>query len=149
MRSNRQLGLAVGIALFALTLQSCSLGIFRTAPEYAVSDLLIEEHLNGYLIRIVAHSEIDHFEAWASVSNWLYITIAEVAVNIENLELLKPAGIVERIEITPFETSVQIAMKLSRRIRYCDVIRDTKSYDILVALHLDQGSSKWNETQVH
>ncbi len=137
MRKTRYIGLSIGITIVFIFLQSCSLSIFRTVPDYDVSDLLIEERRNGYLLRIVAHRQISQFEAWVNREEWLYITIAEATVNLENLELLKPSGLIELIEVTPFEGSVQIVMKLSRTIRYCDVIRDKKSNDILVALHFD------------
>ncbi len=137
MRKTCYIRLSIGITIVFISLQSCSLSIFRTAPDYDVSDVLIEERRNGYLLRIVAHRQISQFEAWVNREEWLYITIAEATVNLENLELLRPSGLIELIEVTPFEGSVQIAMKLSRTIRYCDVIRDKKSNDILVALHFD------------
>ena len=137
MRACVHIGLAAAIATVPLALQSCSLGLFSAAPKFDVSDVQLEERFNGYLIRIVAHREIRHFEALVSRDNWLYITIAEASVDLENLASLEPTGLIELIEVTPFETSIQIVMRLSRKIRYCDVIRDEKSNDILVALHID------------
>ena len=129
--------LAIGITLVFISFQSCSLRIFRTAPEYDVSDILVEERSNGYLVRIVAHRELRQFEAWINRGNWLYLTIAEAKVKLDNLESLRRAGLVELVEITPFESSVQIAMKFPKKIRYRDIIRDKESNDIIIALHLE------------
>ncbi len=137
MRACVHIGLAAAIATVTLALQSCSLGLFSTAPKFDVSDVQLEERFNGYLIRIVAHREIHHFEVLVNRDNWLYITIAEASVDLENLASLEPIGLIELIEVTPFETSTQIVMRLSRKIRYCDVIRDEKSNDIIVAVHID------------
>ena len=137
MRACVHIGLAAAIATVTLALQSCSLGLFSAAPKFDVSYVQLEERFNGYLIRIVAHREIHHFEALVNRDNWLYITIAEASVDFENLSSLEPIGIIELIEVTQFETSIQIAMRLSRKIRYCDVIRDEKSNDIIVAVHID------------
>lgn len=139
MRKTAHVGLQVGTTIILIFLQSCSLGIFRTAPVYDISEMLLEERLNGYLIRLVARREISDLEVLVNREYWLYITIAEATVDLDNLQSLKPEGLVEVIEVSSFESSVQIMLKLSQKIRYCDVLRDEKSNDILLALHLD-----WN-----
>ncbi len=133
----RQTVWVVGITVSLLFVQSCSLGIFTAGPRFDVSDVTLEERLNGYLIRIVANRPIDDFEVLVNRDYRLNITIAEASVDLESLRSLRPTGLVEEIEVTPSEHFVQLMMKFSRKIRYRDVIRLRNSNDILLAIHLD------------
>ncbi|HEY4644185.1 MAG TPA: hypothetical protein VIH68_05670 [Bacteroidota bacterium] len=127
--------LVMAIVLIGLSLSSCS-SLFRTFSPYDVSAVSLEKRENGYLVHIAARRPLKNFEAWVNQDYWLYMTIAEASVDLEGLQQLKPGGLVEQVDLALFEDSVQIAIKLSKRIRFREIIHDAKSDDIFVALHL-------------
>ena len=126
---------ALAALLAGLSFSSCS-SLFRTISPYDVSAVSLEKRENGYLVHIAARRPLKNFEAWVNQDYWLYMTIAEASVDLKGLQQLKPGGLVEQVDLALFEDSVQIAIKLSKRIRFRDIIHDAKSDDIFVALHL-------------
>jgi hypothetical protein len=99
---------------------------------FDVSNLTIEKKSNGYLIWVSATKRIDEMEAFVSKSNWLIITIANASIDMNKVKSMKPLGIIQKIEIEKFESSVQVSMKLSEKVGRVEVVHDPKTNDIFV-----------------
>ena len=118
----------VGITL---VLDSC---IPSSKPVFDVSGLEIEKKSNGYLICFTANRRINTTEAFVTRSNWLVITIANASVDLNKLKSTKPQGIIRKIEVEKFESSVQVSMELSEKEARVEVVHNPKTNDILVDL---------------
>ena len=101
---------------------------------FDVSDLKIEKKSNGYLICLSANKRIEGIEAFISKSNWLIITIANASMDMNKVKSLKPVGIIQKIEIDKFESSVQLSLKLSEKGGRVEVVHDPETNDIFVDL---------------
>ena len=101
---------------------------------FDVRDLTIERKSNGYLICLSANKHIEGIEAFISKSNWLIITIANASMDMNKVRSLKPVGIIQKIEIDKFESSVQLSMKLSEKGGRVEVVHDPETNDIFVDL---------------
>jgi hypothetical protein len=101
---------------------------------FDVRDLTIERKSNGYLICLSANKRIEGIEAFISKSNWLIITIANASMDMNKVKSLKPLGIIQKIEIDKFESSVQLSMKLSEKGGRVEVVHDPKTNNVFVDL---------------
>jgi len=101
---------------------------------FDVRDLTIERKSNGYLICLSANKHIEGIEAFISKSNWLIITIANASMDMNKVRSLKPVGIIQKIEIDKFESSVQLSMKLSEKGGRAEVVHDPETNDVFVDL---------------
>jgi hypothetical protein len=112
-----------------IILDSC---VPPSTSVFDVSDVKIEKKSNGYLIWVTATKQIDDLEAFVSKSNWLIVTIANASVDMNKVKSMKPLGIIQKIEIDKFESSVQVSMKLSEKVGRVEVIHDPNTNDIFV-----------------
>jgi hypothetical protein len=101
---------------------------------FDVSDLTIERKSNGYLICLSANKRIEGIEAFISKSNWLIITIANASMDMNKVKSLKPVGIIQKIEIDKFQSSVQLSMKLSEKGGRVEVVHDPETNNVFVDL---------------
>jgi hypothetical protein len=112
-----------------IILDSC---VPPSTSVFDVSDVKIEKKSNGYLIWVTATKRIDDMEAFVSKSNWLIITIANASIDMNKVKSMKPLGIIQKIEIDKFESSVQVSMKLSEKVGRVEVVHDPNTNDIFV-----------------
>jgi len=117
-------------------MSSC-IPIFKRAPGFDVSNLIIEKKRNGYVVEIVSGRRIDGVEAFVTQSNWLVITIASTSVDLGRLRSMKPFGIVSKIETESFESSVQVSMKLNVKVKSVEVVNDQPTTNVFVNLLTD------------
>jgi hypothetical protein len=101
-------------------------------PNVDVTDLILEKRSNGYLVWFTANKQIDDIEAFMSQSNRLIITNANASVDIKKVKSAKPLGIIRKIEVEKFESSVQVSMKFSETAGRVAVFHDPETNDILV-----------------
>jgi len=121
------------LAGFSILLSTCN-PAGRRASAYDVSDLKIEQKDNGYLVELVNSRDIAGIEAFITQSNWLVITVADASVDVGKVKMLKPFGIIQKIEVDEFATAVQISLKLSEKTGPVEIVRDPHSSNVYVSI---------------
>jgi N-acetylmuramoyl-L-alanine amidase len=109
------------------------------ASKFDVTGLSFEEKSNGFLVRIKCTKEIPDFENWLKTigtDTWLYITLAGVKADVEAIKRVSPMGLVKQILVFQSPTAAQLTLRLRGKVSNTEVIPETGSHDILVAIHL-------------
>ncbi len=113
-----------------------------TPPPFDVYDLSVDRRSNGYLLRIMTSRKISDYEVWLGRDNWLYITIANVKVNIPAIKKISEPSLFSKVEVISYGQSVQISFKLIPKVEHYEVIVDKESNDILISLYTSEVKSK-------
>lgn len=97
----------------------------------------MEEATNGLLIRLVgAGGNRESVSVIRSPGNWLLVTINDADVDLSRIRTLKPAGRVTKVDITLFETAVQVGFRFSEPISSFEIVEDRPRNDLLVSVFL-------------
>lgn len=118
-------------------------GIFYETKKYDITGLIYDVKVNGTMIRFISSRRLKDYESWVRYepddnekkSGWLYLTIANVKADIEKLKYEKPAGAVKELLIFPSANSVQFTFKLNQKISSTEVIQDSESNDLILAIY--------------
>jgi N-acetylmuramoyl-L-alanine amidase len=113
--------------------------ILKTFDIYDVS---ADKRSNAYLLRFSANRKIRDYEVWLGRNNWPYITILSASVDISRIIKLSMSGLISAVETIPYDRLIQISFKLIPNVKHYEVIVDHGSYDILIALYVDNSNSK-------
>jgi hypothetical protein len=99
----------------------------------------IEELSNGYLVHIVTSRPVGEVSTVISSGNWLLITIADSTIAPPSLESVD-SPLVDSLEVTSFESALQISMHLTKTVDTIDVIHRIPSTDIMISLFVRKDS---------
>ncbi|HAV22675.1 MAG TPA: hypothetical protein DCX46_04120 [Bacteroidetes bacterium] len=127
----------VALALWASTVGLAGCSGPASALRGGVADILMEEATNGLLIRLVgAGGNRESVSVIRSPRNWLLVTINDADVDLSRIRTLKPAGRVTKVDITLFETAVQVGFRFSEPISSFEIVEDRPRNDLLVSVFL-------------
>ncbi|OGU29368.1 MAG: hypothetical protein A2X67_09975 [Ignavibacteria bacterium GWA2_55_11] len=127
----------VALALWASTVGLAGCSGPASALRGGVADILMEEATNGLLIRLVgAGGNRESVSVIRSPGNWLLVTINDADVDLSRIRTLKPAGRVTKVDITLFETAVQVGFRFSEPISSFEIVEDRPRNDLLVSVFL-------------
>jgi len=127
----------VALALWASTVGLAGCSGPASALRGGVADILMEEATNGLLIRLVgAGGNRESVSVIRSPGNWLLVTINDADGDLSRIRTLKPAGRVTKVDITLFETAVQVGFRFSEPISSFEIVEDRPRNDLLVSVFL-------------
>ena len=125
----------------------------KVSSKYDIYSIEVEEKSNGTLIRLKASRKINIPKH--SINNnilYLFISGATIAPDIANL--VKPAGLVQRVKKTVITSkNNQLEIALNDGYSTTEALQDLDNYDILITIHnklfdstllnVDDAKSKW------
>lgn len=116
-----------------------------TAPPispFDITNVVIESKLNGYLMTIEAARKLGDVEAWLKPDGWLFVTVANAKADTNALAQLKPYGAIRKILIFQSPTSVQLTFKVAPDVVKAELINESGTNNLLVALHTQSETEK-------
>jgi N-acetylmuramoyl-L-alanine amidase len=116
-------------------------------PKFDIYDAKVEQRSNGYLLRFFAGRKIKDYEVWLGRDNWLYMTISGARVDISQIKKLAPSKVVSKVEVVQYSQSVQLSLKLIPKVKHYEVVSGNDSDDILIALYVDETSSRLEDVK--
>jgi N-acetylmuramoyl-L-alanine amidase len=116
-------------------------------PKFDIYDAKVEQRSNGYLLRFFAGRKIKDYEVWLGRDNWLYMTISGARVDISQIKKLAPSKVVSKVEVVQYSQSVQLSLKLVPKVKHYEVVSGNDSDDILIALYVDETSSRLEDVK--
>lgn len=111
---------------------------------YNITNIFYEQKLNGTMVRFVSNKRIKEYEKWVRYEpddkekkrGWLYLTIANVKVDVEKIKSVKPTGIIKELLVFPSSNSVQFTFKLQGVISNTEVIQESETDDLILAIYI-------------
>ena len=100
--------------------------------------IALEPKTNGMVIRIMANKRLTDMESWTRPDGWLYMTIADARADTAAINAIRPAGMVREIVAIQSPTSVQLTFRTTGRIAASEIIQDSTTTDVLLALREDK-----------
>jgi AMIN domain len=133
MKQSTARTILIAFALFssATFLSSCA---SFSPSTYGISDVIVEQKQNGYLIELPAQRPVKDVTAFISKDNWLVITLVGATVDFDRLRTRQPDELIAEVQVVGYATSVQLTLKLKKDFRSCDVIHPPGSDDIGISL---------------
>ncbi len=122
---------AIILGATAIFLSSCATFV---STSYDISDMVVEQKQNGYLIELSAHRPVKDVTAFISKDNWLVITLVGATVDFDRLRTWPPDDLISQVQVVGYSTSVQLTLKLKKDFHTCDVVHPPDSNDIDIAL---------------
>jgi len=116
-----------------------------TAPSvspFDITNVVIEPKLNGYLMTIEAPRKLGDVEAWLKPDGWLFVTVANAKADTNALAKLKPYGAIRNILVFQSPTSVQLTFKVAPDVIKAELINESGTNNLLVALHTQSETEK-------
>ncbi len=125
----------------------------KVRSKYDINSIEVEEKSNGTLIRLKASCKIN-IPRHSISNNILYVFISGVTIAPDIVNLVKPAGLVQRIKKTVITSkNNQLEFVLNDGYSTTEALQDLDSYDILITIHnklfdstplnVDEAKSKW------
>lgn len=105
---------------------------------FDIPRIALEPKSNGMVIRITANKRLTDMETWTRADGWLYMTIADARADTATINALAPAGMVREIVAIQSPTSVQLTFKTTGKIAASEIIQDSTTTDVLLALREDK-----------
>ncbi|HUI28631.1 MAG TPA: hypothetical protein VLX91_00340 [Candidatus Acidoferrales bacterium] len=103
--------------------------------KFDVTGISAETKDNGYVVKLSAVRKIESVEAWIGDDNWLYITIPDTSVDLDQIGRLRKNPIIERMECFFYHASVQICLQLKEKVEQLDIVRYRDENDVYIALY--------------
>ncbi|MEX2115678.1 MAG: N-acetylmuramoyl-L-alanine amidase [Bacteroidota bacterium] len=116
-----------------------------TAPPvspFDITNVVIESKLNGYLMTIEAARKLGDVETWLKPDGWLFVTVANAKADTNALAQLKPYGAIRQILVFQSPTSVQLTFKVAPDVVKAELINESGTNNLLVALHTQSATEK-------
>lgn len=112
--------------------------------RYDITGIVYEPKLNGTMIRFISNKRLKDYEKWVRYEpddkeknrGWVYLTIANAAVDVEKIKSVKPSGIVKELLVFPSSNSVQFTIRLQGVISNTEVLQDSETNDLILAIHV-------------
>ena len=108
-----------------------------------LEDIKYDPKTNGLMISIEYSEPIpdDNIIGWKSDRNWLYITLLGVK-HINNISPKSdPNNLIKELVIDSFDESVQIAVLLTKKIHWYDIINSEGTSSAVVFIHTEMKNS--------
>ena len=108
-----------------------------------LEDIKYDPKTNGLMISIEYSEPIpdDNIIGWKSDRNWLYITLLGVK-HINNISPKSdPNNLIKELVIDSFDESVQIAILLTKKIHWYDIINSEGTLSAVVFIHTEMKNS--------
>ncbi len=120
------------------------LAISTVAPvsPFDITNVVIEPKLNGYLMTIEAARKLRDVETWLKPDGWLFVTVANAKADTNALARLQPYGAIRRILVFQSPTSVQLTFKVAPDVIKAELINESGSNNLVVALHTQSETEK-------
>lgn len=104
------------------------------ANIYDISDIKIEEKINGYLITIMANRKLGDYECWLKPDGWLFLTIIGATADTVALNSIPPFGALKKVMAIQSPTSLQLTFNVSTDVIQAETITDQYSNNLLISL---------------
>lgn len=107
----------------------------KSSSEFDLFDFSIEEKSNGYIFRIKSRKTIQSISKNLS-GNFLYLSIPNTTINLEKFNTTLDNGIIETISALQDEKNSNIKLTLKEKIQSHEIVREKRTNDILLLLHI-------------
>ena len=117
--------------------------IVNWGESSVLEDIKYDPKTNGLMISIEYSEPIpdDNIIGWKSDRNWLYITLLGVK-HINNISPKSdPNNLIKELVIDSFDESVQIAILLTKKIHWYDIINSEGTSSAVVFIHTEMKNS--------
>jgi len=117
--------------------------ILSWGESSVLEDIKYDPKTNGLMISIEYSEPIpdDNIIGWKSDRNWLYITLLGVK-HINNINPKSdPNNLIKELVIDSFDESVQIAILLTKKIHWYDIINSEGTSSAVVFIHTEMKNS--------
>ena len=117
--------------------------IIGWVESLVLEDIKYDPKTNGLMISIEYSEPIpdDNIIGWKSDRNWLYITLLGVK-HINNISPKSdPNNLIKELVIDSFDESVQIAILLTKKIHWYDIINSEGTSSAVVFIHTEMKNS--------
>ena len=104
-----------------------------------LEDIKYDPKSNGLMLSIEYSEPIpdDNIIGWKSDRNWLYITLLGVNHQNEIQPKTDPNNLIKELVIDTFDESVQIAVLLTKKIHWYDIINSQSTSSAVVFIHTE------------
>ena len=108
-----------------------------------LKDIKYDHKTNGLMISIEYSEPIpdDNIIGWKSDRNWLYITLLGVKHLYDISPKSDPNNLIKELVIDSFDESVQIAILLTKKIHWYDIINSEGTSSAVVFIHTEMKNS--------
>ena len=113
--------------------------IVSGAMASILKDIKYDPKSNGLMLSIEYTDPIpdDNIIGWKSDRNWLYITLLGVKHNKKINPKPDPNNLIKELVIDSFDESVQIAVLLTKKIHWYDIINSEGTSSAVVFIHTE------------
>ncbi len=115
--------------------QTSNLSISESKKDYDLYDFLIEEKSNGYIFRIKSRKPIQSISKNLS-GNYLYLRIPNSSINLEKFNATINNGLIESVSAIQNDKNSDLKIKLKEKIQSHEIVREKRTNDILLLLHV-------------
>jgi len=117
--------------------------IVSWAKSSVLEDIKYDPKTNGLMISIEYSEPIpdDNIIGWKSDRNWLYITLLGVKHINDISPKSDPNNLIKELVIDSFDESVQIAILLTKKIHWYDIINSEGTSSAVVFIHTEMKNS--------
>ena len=104
-----------------------------------LEDIRYDPKSNGIMLSIDYSEPVpdDNIIGWKSDRNWLYITLLGVKYESQIQPTPDPNNLIKELVIDSFDESVQIAILLTKKIHWYDIINSDVSSSAVVFIHTE------------
>ena len=116
-----------------------------------LEDIKYDPKSNGLMISIEYSDPIpdDNIIGWKSDRNWLYITLLGVKHINDINPKSDPNNLIKELVIDSFDESVQIAVLLTKKIHWYDIINSEGTSSAVVFIHTEMKNSMQANLKKH
>ena len=137
----------LGSVLDAAITFDATAGVLRAiaapAPRrYDFTSLVMEQKVNGMLVRIPAARPLKDLESWFSDDGWLYVTVADAKADVAAINRIRPIGLIRQIVAVQSPSAVQLTFKLTGNVANTEIQRDERSNDLLISIRTPTNREK-------
>ena len=116
-----------------------------------LEDIKYDPKSNGLMLSIEYTDPIpdDNIIGWKSDRNWLYITLLGVKHNKKIKPKADPNNLIKELVIDSFDESVQIAILLTKKIQWYDIINSEGTSSAIVFIHTEMKNNLQTNLKQH
>lgn len=100
---------------------------------FEIYDIEIAERSNGTMIRLKSHKPIIQYSS-SMIDGNLVLTLVGVTID-EKIADYKPTGLIQKISLKKFSSSVQLTFQLKSGYTTTESFRDAETPDLLISIH--------------
>ncbi len=121
--------------IMTLSLAACASLYTSRSSSFNISGIYPEERSNGYILKIEAAEKVGNVEAWIGEDNWLYLSIPDTSINVQQLNDLSKCPIVSRMKFFRYAGSVQVTIQLNQKFDQVGVLNYPGDNNVYVVLY--------------